>query len=65
MFALKGIQTILRPRCLTMDSFAKMFTLKGIQTILRPKCLTMDSLYAFKYKLFRDTRHTVTFGILL
>jgi hypothetical protein len=26
------------------------------------RCWTMDSLYTFKCKLFRNTRHTVTFG---
>jgi hypothetical protein len=26
---------------------------------------TIDSLYAFKYKRFRNTRHTVTFRIPL
>jgi hypothetical protein len=28
-------------------------------------CWTTDSLYAFKFKSFRNTRHTVTFGIPL
>jgi hypothetical protein len=29
------------------------------------RCWTMDSLYAFKCKRFRNTRHTVIFGISL
>jgi hypothetical protein len=36
----------------------KTFTLSRLQTI-HP--FTMASLYAFEYKSFRNTRHTVTF----
>jgi hypothetical protein len=43
----------------------KTFTLKGLQTIHRPASRMMDSFYAFKYKGFRTTRHTATFGIPL
>jgi hypothetical protein len=41
------------------------YTHKGVQTIHCSRCSAMDSLYAFKYKRFRNTRHTATFGIQL
>jgi hypothetical protein len=34
-------------------------------TIHRSRWWTMDSLYAFKCRLFRNTRHRLTFGIAL
>jgi hypothetical protein len=41
--------------------------LKNIFTIVFqiPRCWTKDILYAFKGKRFRNTRHTVTFGMPL
>jgi hypothetical protein len=45
--------------------FKKMLTVV-FQTLLcgySSKCWTMDSLYTFHCKSFRNTRHTVTFGI--
>jgi hypothetical protein len=39
----------------------KTFTRKGVQTIHRSTLYTVDNLYAFKYKRFPNTRHTVTF----
>jgi hypothetical protein len=51
-------------KCYCVASITKTFTLKGGQTVHRPRCW-MDNLYAFKYKCFRNTRHTVTFGIPL
>jgi hypothetical protein len=41
--------------CYCVSNVTKMFTLKGVQTIHR--------LHAFMCKRFRNTRHTVTFGI--
>jgi hypothetical protein len=38
---------------------------RGVQTIRCWTLLTMDSLCAFRYKSFRNTRHTVTLGIPL
>jgi hypothetical protein len=38
---------------------------KAIPVTGRSKPWTMDSLYVFKRKLFRNTRHTVTFGMKL
>jgi hypothetical protein len=35
----------------------------GVQTIHRSPSWTMDSLYAFKYRRFRNNRHTATFEI--
>jgi hypothetical protein len=55
-----GIPNVTVWRCVT-----KTFTLKGIQAMHRSRCLTMDSLYAFWCKRFRNTRHTVTYGIPL
>jgi hypothetical protein len=51
--------------CYCVTNVTKMFTLKSVQTIHRSRCQKMDALYAFKYKHFRNTRHTVTFGIPL
>jgi hypothetical protein len=55
-----GVRTI---HC--SKSGTKMFTLKGLQTIHRSMRSTIDSSYAFKCKHFRNTHHTVTFGIPL
>jgi hypothetical protein len=51
-------------RC-RVASVTKTFTLKGVQTIHRSRCWKMDRLYVFKHRLFCNTRHTVTFAILL
>jgi hypothetical protein len=45
--------------CLHTGCFKKCFTMVVFNV------LTMDSLYAFKCKHFRNTSHTVTFGIPL
>jgi hypothetical protein len=48
-----------------MASVTKTFALKGLQTINRSSSWTTDSLYAYECNRFRNTRHTVTFGIPL
>jgi hypothetical protein len=48
-------------KCHYVASVMKTFTFKGVQTIHR----STPCLYAFKCKRFRNTRHTVTYGIQL
>jgi hypothetical protein len=50
-------------KCYCVASVMKTFTLNRLQTIHPSRCQAMDSLYAFKYKHFRNTGHTVIFGI--
>jgi hypothetical protein len=51
--------------CCCVTSVTKRSTLEDVQTIRHFLFVHAFSLYAFKWKRFRNTRHTVTFGIPL
>jgi hypothetical protein len=52
-------------KCCCVASVMKTCELKDVRIIHRSRCCTISSLYTFNCKRFRNTRHTVTFGISL
>jgi hypothetical protein len=52
-------------KCYCVTGVMKTFTPQGLQIVQRLTPSVMGSLYAFKYKRFHNTRHTVAFGIQL